>query len=157
MKEGNSSNINYIFYLQTKPKLDTAFYMLSNFLSKANINLLPVTADDIKNLDRTKKYFIISFQNDFTSGMVVRKFQREFLFSAMSLNRFHYFDISSFSEIDCGLKSTLRNLHRFIQLPASMKELAMTIVEDYFRERNHQEQNWPGGKRARLPSVGGDV
>jgi hypothetical protein len=157
MKEGISSNIHYIFYLQTRPKLDPAFYMLSNLLSKANINLLPVTTDDIKNLDRTKKYFIVSFQNDFTSGMVIRKFQKDFLFTAMSLNRFHYFDISSFSEVDCGLKSTLRNLHRFIPLPASMKEIALTMAEEYLREKNQQEQNWPGGKRARLPSVGSDV
>ena len=157
MKEGNSSNINYIFYLQTKPQLEPAFYLLSNLLSRANINLLPVATDDIKNLDRTNKYFIVSFQSDFTSAMVIRKFQREFLFTAMSLNRFHYIDISSFSEVDSGLKSTLRNLHRFIALPVSMKEVAMALVEDFFREKNHQEQNWPGGKRARLPSFDGDI
>ncbi len=152
MNEENTSAINYIFYLQTKNELDNGYYVLAEVLSKINISLLPIFADDLKVIDRNKKYHVISIRNDLSSAMVFNQIRKSFLDLAMASGKIALFDISSFSEIDIAAKMQNKNVYRYFQLPQNLKQIAMTVAVDYFRDRNTQAQ-WPGGKRAKLPSM----
>lgn len=148
----NNAVINYIFYLQHKDELDNSFYILADVLSKINISLLPVMPDDLKVIDRNKKHHVISIRNDFASAMSFNNVRKSFLDSAMAGGRVALFDISSFSEIDSAQKMQLKNTYRYFQLPQNLKQVAMTIAVDYFRDRNAVAE-WPGGRRAKLPSM----
>jgi hypothetical protein len=152
MNEENTPTINYIFYLQTKSELDNNFYLLAEVLGKINISLLPITPDDLKVIDRNKKHHVISIRNDFSSAMIFNQVRKAFIDSAMAGGRIALFDISSFSEIENALKFESKNVYRYFQLPQNLKQVAMTVAVDYFRDRNTLEQ-WPGGKRAKLPSM----
>ncbi len=148
----NKTVINYIFYLQHKDELDNSFYVLADVLSKINISLLPITSDDLKAIDKTKKHHVISIRNDLSSAMAFNNVRKTFLDSAMAGGRIGLFDISSFSEIENAQKLQLKNVYRFFQLPQNLKQIAMTVAVDYFRDRNAVAE-WPGGRRAKLPSM----
>lgn len=148
----NKAVINYIFYLQHKDELENSFYVLADVLSKINISLLPISPEDLKVIDKTKKYHVISIRNDFASAMSFNNVRKSFLDTAMAAGRIALFDISSFSEIENAQKYQLKNLYRYFQLPQNLKQIAMTVAVDYFRDRNAVAE-WPGGRRAKLPSM----
>lgn len=148
----NKAVINYIFYLQHKDELDNSFYVMADVLSKINISLLPILPEDLRVIDKTKKHHIISLRNDFASAMSFNNVRKSFLDSAMAGGRVAVFDISSFSEIENAQKLQLKNMYRYFQLPQNLKQVAMTVAVDYFRDRNAVAE-WPGGKRAKLPSM----
>lgn len=152
MSEENKTTINYIFYLQSKSELDNNYYLLAEVMAKINISLLPIAADDLKNLDRSKKLYLISIRNDLSSGMSFNEMRKSFLDSAMASGKISLFDISSFSEIENSAKYQNKNVYRYFQMPLNLKQIAMTVAVDFFRDRNMQAE-WPGGKRARLPSM----
>lgn len=152
MNSENTTSINYIFYLQTKNELDNNYYLLAEILSKLNISLLPISADDLKNIDRNKKCYLVSIRNDISSAFVFNEMRKSFLDSAMAAGKISLFDISSFSEIETAAKYQSKNIYRYFQLPQNLKQVAMTVAVDFFRDRNTQAE-WPGGKRAKLPSM----
>lgn len=152
MNDENTPVINYIFYLQTKNELDNNYYLLAEVLSKINISLLPITADDLQIIERNKKHYLISIRNDFSSAFNFNQMRKTFLDAAMSSGKIALFDISSFSEIENAVKYQNKNVYRYFQLPQNLKQIAMTVAVDYFRDRNILAQ-WPGGRRAKLPSM----
>jgi hypothetical protein len=152
MNEKKIETINYIFYLQTKPELENNYFLLAEVLSKININLLPISSEDLKNIDRTKKYHLISIRNDFSSAFSFKNLQKSFLDSAMAMDKILLYDISSFSEIETSKKYQNKNVYKYFQLPQNIKQIAMTVAVEYFKDRNTVAE-WPGGKRAKLPSM----
>lgn len=148
----NKAVINYIFYLQHKDELDNGFYVMADVLSKINISLLPISAEDLKIIDRDKKHHVISLRNDFASAMSFNNVRKTFMDSAIAGGRMTLFDISSFSEIENASKLQLKNVYRYFQLPQNLKQVAMSIAVDYFRDKNAVAE-WPGGRRSKLPSM----
>lgn len=152
MNKENEITVNYIFYLQTKNEPDNAYYILAEVLSKINISLLPIEASDLKQIDRNKKHHLIVLRNDFSSAFCFNDMRKLFLDSAMAAGKIALFDVSSFSEIENAANLQAKNMYRYFQLPQNLKQVAMTIAVDYFRDRNTMAE-WPGGKRSRLPSM----
>jgi hypothetical protein len=146
--------INYIFYLQTKTELDNTFYVLAEILSKINISLLPIEAQDLKDVDRTKKHHVIVVRNDFSSAFAFKENRKKFLDAGMASGKLMVYDISSFSEIENAGMLELKDVYRYFQLPLNIKQVAMTVAVEYFREKNNAPAvEWPGGRRSKLPSM----
>lgn len=152
MKENNSPIINYIFYLQTKEELDRTFYLLAEVLGKINISLLPIESHELKKLEKSKKNHLIVLRNDFSSAFAFNDLKKEFLDSSMASNKVMVYDVSSFSEIENAVKLENKNVYRYFQLPLNVNQIAMTIAVEFFKDRNTQVE-WPGGRRAKLPSM----
>ena len=152
MNEENPTAINYIFYLQTKDELDKSYYLLAEVLSNISISLLPITAEDLKGIDQKKKQYLISIRNDLSSASYFNDLRKMFLDSAMGSGKLALFDVSSFSEIETAAKFQNKNIYHYFQLPLNLKQVAMTVAVDYFKDRN-TEVEWPGGRRAKLPSM----
>ena len=150
----NITPINYIFYLQTKPELDNTFYVLAEVMSKVNITLLPIEAHDLKDIDKTKKHHVIIMRNDFTSAYAFNEIRKNFLDASMASGKLMIYDVSSFSEIENALKLELKNVYRYYQLPLNLKQVAMTVAVEFFKDRNNTPAvEWPGGRRSKLPSM----
>jgi len=144
--------INYIFYLQTKLELDNYYYLLSDILNKINITLLPITGEDLKVLDKNKKQYLVVIRNDLSSAIGFNEVRKSFLEWAMSREKIALFDISSFSEIEDAVKYQNKNIYRSFQLPVNLKQVAMAIAVDFFRDKN-TTIDWPGGRRSKLPTM----
>ena len=152
MKEIKSPNANYIFYLQTKPELENSFYILAEIFSKINISLLPISADDLKGIERNKKQYLIILRDDLSSAYSFTEIKKYFVDIALQTGKLALFDISSFSEIENASKYQKNNAYKHFPLPQNMKQVAMTIAVDYFRDRNNLVE-WPGGRRSKLPHL----
>lgn len=146
--------INYIFYLQTKPELDNTFYVLAEVLGKINITLLPIEAEDLRSLDRTKKHHVVVVRNDIASAFSFNEIRKNFLDASMASGKLMVYDVSSFSELENANKLEARNVYRYFQLPLNMKQIAMTVGVEFFKDRNSTPAlEWPGGRRSKLPSM----
>lgn len=152
MNEEKDFTVNYIFYLQNKSEPDNSYYVLAEVLSKLNISLLPISTEDLKLIDRHKKHHLIVIRNDFSSAMSFNEMRKLFLDSAMAAGKIALFDVSSFSELGNAQALQNKNMYRYFQLPQNLKQVAMAVAVDYFRDRNMQAE-WPGGKRSKLPSM----
>lgn len=152
MEENKNLTINYIFYLQTKAELDLSYYALAEVMAKINVSLLPIEAHDLKIIDRNKKHHLIVLRNDLSSAYAFNELRKTFLDVAMASGRIAVYDLSSFSSIENAAKYENKNVYRFLQLPQSIKDIAMTVAVAFFKDRNTRAE-WPGGKRAKLPSM----
>ncbi len=152
MNKENKNITNYIFFLQNKVELDNNFYLLAEVFSNINISLLPILSDDLKNMSRDNKSYLISIRNDLSSSFNFNQTRKSFLDSVMASGKIALFDISSFSEIEIASKYQKKNIYRFFQLPLNLKQIAMSIAVDYFRDKN-KDVEWPGGKKSKLPSM----
>ncbi len=152
MSENKNAAINYIFYLQTKTELENCYYVLAEVLSKINISLLPIEGHDLKVIDRNRKHHLIVLRNDLSSAFAFNDIRKTYLDVAMASGKVTVYDVSSFSAVENAGKLENKNVYRFFQLPQNVKQIAMTIAVDFFRNRNAQE-SWPGGKRSKLPSM----
>jgi len=152
MKEIKSASTNYIFFLQTKPELENSFYILAEILSKVNISLLPIFADDLKGIERNKKQYLILLRDDLSSAYSFSEIKKSFVDFALQTGKLALFDISSFSEIENASKYQNKNAYTYFPLPQNLKQVVMTIAVDYFRDRNNLVE-WPGGRRSKLPHI----
>ena len=154
MNENNTTTVNYLFYLQTKAELDNTYYVLAEVLAKINISLLPIEAHDLQGVDKTKKNHVIVVRNDFSSAFAFKEIRKNYLDSAMASGKVMVYDISSFSEIENAMKFEQKNVYRYFQLPLNIKQIAMTVAVEFYKDRNATPAaEWPGGRRAKLPSM----
>lgn len=154
MDENNKPTINYLFYLQTKTELDKTYYALAEIFGQLNISLLPINMHDLKDIDKVKRQHVIVVRNDFYSAHSFKEFRKNYLDSAMSSGRVMLYDVSSFSEIESAIKFEKKNVYRYFQLPLNVKQLAMTVAVEFYKDKNSAPlAEWPGGKRAKLPSM----
>lgn len=152
MNDIKKNAVNYILFLQNKAELDRSYYLLAELLGKINITLLPVDLDELRNLDRVQKYFIISISDSFSTAHEFQNTRKKFIDSAMALKKVMVYDISSFSPIENATKFENKNVYFYFQLPVNLKQLVMTIAVAFFREKNVPVE-WPGGRRAKLPAM----
>lgn len=154
MSENNNPAINYIFYLQIKSELDHSYYLLAEVLAKINISLLPIEPQDLKDMDKVRKHHLIVMRNDFSTAFAFKNVRKLFIDSLMATGKVMVYDISSFSEIENATKFESKNVYRYFQLPLNVKQVAMTIAVEFFKDRNNAPlAEWPGGRRAKLPSM----
>ncbi len=155
MNEKTTPVINYIFFLHTKVELDSTFYSLAEVLAKINITLIPIEPSELKKVDKTSKNHLIVMRSDFNTAFSFNELRKEFIDSSMAQNKLMVYDVSSFSEIENAMKLESKNVYRYFQLPLNLKQIAMTIAVEFFKDRNNQTKHidWPGGRRAKLPTM----
>ena len=112
-----TTSINYLFYLQLKPELDKNYYALAEMLGKINISLLPIEIHELKSIDRERKQHIVVMRSDLTGAFAFKEIQKTYLDTGMASGRVMVYDISSFSEIENGVKWENKNVYRHFQLP----------------------------------------
>jgi hypothetical protein len=146
------SAINYIFFLKSSEALPSVFFQMSQLFSQLNITLLPVTLDDLQNIDRHKKHQIIICRNDLLSATAFLEIKKSYLDFAMARSHVSVYDISSFSEMENAAKFQTKKSYMYFPLPIDLKQVVMAVTIDYFNSRNEKEE-WPGGRRSKIPTV----
>ncbi len=157
MNDEKDKSVNYIFFLKTKKELSESFYFLAELFNILSINLLPITQEELTMLDRLKRHHLIVLQNDFSSAQLIRQAKKNFLFSSMITGKMIVHDLSSFSPSEDVERFQNKNVYRFYRLPLSLKDLAIAVANDYFKDKSIQAELWPGGRRAKLPTIGLNV
>ncbi len=149
MKE---SSIHYIFYIQVAPELSLAYFELAEYFKKINITLVPIEPENLSNLDREKRHHLIYLRNDLNSGEKFEAIRNSYIDSGLLSGKYFLYDLSSFSVISNESKFEKKGCYHFISLPENIKNIVMKIGLSYFNEVNTREV-WPGGRRAKLPTM----
>lgn len=145
-----NENINYIFYLNENKKINPNFFQINFILSKLSIKLIPITIEELINVEKTSRFFLIVIRNTLESGLYFNKAKVEILNSQLLLRKICLFDISSFTPLNLPLHLQNKNLYFNYSIPTSLKEVAIDIADKFYQTKDN-ESNWPGGKRAKLP------
>lgn len=145
--------IDYIFYLQTKSDLGRAFYQMAETFSDLGVTLLPISFDQLRNLEKNKKIHLVVLRNDFASATLFQEVHRNFLNTLILTGKVTLYDLSSFSELSDQGKIYKKENYKYFQLPLDVEQTTLTISESLFRENNEEVETWPGGRRAKLPTM----
>ena len=148
---GEKSTVNYIFYLKSSEALTNVFFQMSELFGKLNIVLLPVSIEELQKIDRHKRHQIIVCRNDLLSATTFLEVKKLYLDFAMSRGHVAVYDLSSFSEIENAGKYQAKKSYFYFPLPINLQQVVMNVAIDYFNTKNQREE-WPGGRRSKIPS-----
>lgn len=147
MEENQS--LNYMLYLQYDQDLDRSYFLLSAILRQLNISLIPIQIDEVKLLEKNKRYHAIMVRKKYNDALRALDWKKRFLDSAMLSGRIVLHDISSFSELSIPASLEKKGAYFFTGLPVDYKKVAMDLVVNFYNDKNNTDV-WPGGKRAKL-------
>lgn len=142
-------SLNYVLYLQYDSNLDRSYFLLSDILRQMNISLIPIQLDDIKLLEKNKRYHMIMVRRKFNEAVMALDWKKKFLDSAMLAGRIVLHDLSSFSELPMPQNLEKKEVYYFTPLPCDYKKAAMDLIVAFYNDKNNNA-TWPGGKRAKL-------
>lgn len=148
----DQSSIKPIFYLDLKGRVTPLQVRISTKLAELGIPMVPIGPEDfIKIQQNQSASFVISLCNDFNSYKNFLLLRRRFLDMALVSGKISLLDVSSFGPV--FLTNQIRNNSRYkhLSLPISLSDMMRELLMWY---TNYQEkvQQWPGGRRARLPN-----
>lgn len=142
-------SLNYLLYLQYDSTLDRSFFILSDILRQMNISLIPIQFEDIKLLEKNKRYHAIMVRRKYNDALMALEWKKRFLDPAMLAGRIVLHDLSSFSELPMPQNLEKKGAYYYTALPCDYKKAAMDLVVAFYQDKNSNAA-WPGGKRAKL-------
>lgn len=152
MNANQNNSLNYIFFLKLEEELPREYFVLAKIFSKVNVTLLPVTKDEFKQLNQGKKKELITFVNNLNAWTNYHQFRKNFIEMSIQNDQITLYEISSFSPFEINYKIQNKKSYHFFQMPLYLNQVAMTIVTEFYKSREVSNE-WPGGKRAKLPAM----
>jgi len=143
---------HYIFYIQYTKSLPTTFFSLGEVLKKFDITLIPIMPNELANMAKSKKQYVISITADINSFKGLQNLRKSILDFGLVNQKFCLFDVSSFGKISISYKLEKNHSYFHYALPMSFKEIATNIASHYYSQLGTVKR-WPGGTRAKLPPV----
>ncbi|WP_034728548.1 hypothetical protein [Bacteriovorax sp. BSW11_IV] len=141
----------HLLYLQTEPKLDKKFFYLSRVFQQYSITLVPIGVSDLINMKLTGRDYILCIEKNIETRNNFLKVKNRYLDFAMKSGKLAVFDVSSFAPHPIHANIYRQKSYIHIKLPIEMDDLAREIALMIFQEKSKRAENWPGGRRAKLP------
>jgi hypothetical protein len=145
---------SYIFFLQAKPQLPEAFFLLSTLFADFGISLIPVTPSSLKDLSYNERRHLIVLRNDLESNECFQKARKVHIDYLMKHLLINLYDLTSFGEIEQTARVKRYRCYHSFALPASFEEIIVKISYEYYKSQkgNHK---WPGGRKGKFPEMNG--
>lgn len=153
MNEKEVNGIYHLFYLSRSSRIDETYVRFSKNFSSFQIQLVPITLDQLKTIDMGKTTIPLIYVDRFFSDRTyLDKALNGYLSILLKRRLVKLYHISSFGEhfFFKFLKSS--GIYRYLGLPDKISLLSAEITKDYYRSIEVGNL-WPGGKKARLPEV----
>ncbi len=141
----------HLFYLQTESKLDKKFFYLSRVFQQYSVTLVPIAPSDLINMKLTNRDYILCIEKGVESRHNFLKVTNRYLDFAMKTGKLVVFDVSSFAPHAVHANIYRQKSYIHIKLPIEMDDLAREVSLKIYQERSKRVENWPGGRRAKLP------
>ena len=145
----------YILHLQLSKRLDSGFIRMAAELKLYGVHLIPVQLKEIDHFLTSSKVPIIVLTNtiqSWTTFQKARKTGLEFFLKAGKIKMFH---LNSFKEIIEYRVLKQKGYYQLISLPIRFDKAVFTVLSDY-EKSSGKDNAWPGGRRAKLPSMSND-
>jgi len=145
---------HYILYIQWNEKIDSGFIRFAAEFKQFNINLIPVRPNELDYfLDKRQipVIMITSTLGEYQKYRNQRKKHFDFYIKNMKIKLFH---LNSFSIDHDFITSSKRRSYVHVPLPIQFKKATLLVLSHYIDEVEG-DNKWPGGTRAKLPSLDG--
>jgi hypothetical protein len=152
--DGLSNSEHYMLYIQWESKIDADFIRMAAYFSKFEISLIPVKPDELDYFLVKRQVPVIVTTKSMKYWMKFQKVKETCFDFYMSSGKIRLFHLNSFREISDYLLYKQKGNYINLSLPLSLKEVAKAVLEKYLTLEN--DKRWPGGRRSRLPTMGGD-
>ena len=145
-------SIHHIFYLQLADTLPKAYFYIRQEFAENGITLVPIRFSDLREIASNKKSHVLVILQDMQSKSRFERIKRRYLEIAVKNRQIILHEVSSFSpSIDLHKGNRIKSYFHYT-LPNSILKIANQISYSYANDKLNISK-WPGGKRAKLPSV----
>jgi len=145
---------DYIFFIKHQEVLPDFFVPLAHELKNWNIELIPVTLEELIHLKTAGRKVVFNFAPDLKSFYSYQSMLNRYLNFQLLNQKIVLFDANSFHENPINHKLFRYKNYYFFRLPFKMAEIVTSIALVYLSEQKTFDVKWPGGRRAKLPGQG---
>jgi len=145
----------YILFAQWENKISDDFIRLAAEFKSFGITLVPVKLQELDHfLNRRQVPVIILTKTikQYQTFQALRKKHIDFYLKTKKIRLFH---LNSFGEIDVYRPLKQKGHYVSLNLPCKFRDVAIRVLSEYI-ENNIEDKRWPGGRRAKLPQMGGE-
>ena len=142
----------YVIYLQFEEKLDERFFYLTRVFQQFGISLIPVTVDEFKEIRHCEGEYVLALVRDIASYEKYRRLLKRYMNYSLRTGKMTLIEASSFTVFHDNKLLKNKNVFQY-RLPISMFSVASDIGEIIYTNLTTESKKWPGGKRAKLPTV----
>ena len=153
--EGFEKLEDYILYIQWKPKLGDDFIHLAARLRQVNISLVPVKPGEIDFFLSKRKVPVILITKTIAQYHKFQEFKKRHFDFYLKSGKIRILHLTSFKEVEDYASFKPRKDYIVLRLPLMADHIISQVLKE-FSGTDQESERWPGGRRARLPQMGGD-
>lgn len=141
-----------IFFIRYSGQLPVEFFYLSQAFLKYDIKLVPVGSKDISELIESRNVHLLSLTNRIQNQRELMVYFKQFLGYALVTSKLKLFDISSFNAMNVNNRAEGYKNYFHFYLPDTIESIVHKVLDCYSMDEV-EVLSWPGGRRAKLPTV----
>ena len=144
----------YILYVQWETKLDDQYIYLAARFREAGVTLVPVKPAEIDYFLSSGAVPLIMMTRtiaEYNQFLALKKRHFDFYLKSGKISLIH---VNSFREIADYATFKPRKNYTVLNLPLTTNAIVKQVLLDYGQEENSSKR-WPGGRRSKLPEIGG--
>lgn len=145
----------YILYVQWEVKLDDQYIYLAARFREAGVTLVPVKPTEIDYFLSSRTVPLIMMTRtmaQYQKFLSMKKRHFDFFLKSGKISLIH---LNSFKEIADYATFKPRKNYSVINLPLTTNAIVRQVLLDYGQEESSSKR-WPGGRRSKLPEIGGE-
>lgn len=143
----------FILFLEMSDRPSETFFMVTEFMSKWNISVVPVSPSSLKGLRIVSQTNLLVVTSSLRTKTIFASLRETFLDFVLIRQKINLFHISSFSQIEIAHRLEKKLLYHHYQLPLHLEEVCHHMATEIYAKDNGVRA-WPGGRRAKLPLLG---
>ena len=144
----------YILYIQWQDKLDSSFIRFAAEFKRFNINLIPVKPGELDYFLEKRQVPVIMMTSTLAEYQKFRSLRKKYIDFFVKSKKIKLFHLNSFSIVQDFVSSTYRRSYVHVPLPIQFSKATLLVLSHYLDELEG-DNKWPGGKRSKLPALGG--
>lgn len=151
MLDGVKDDTKILCFLTSDGSLPRWFVDFSKGLAHYNITTVPITLDQLKDIQKNFSIMdIFVVDDDFVSHRWLNQKLKSHLGFSLRTHALRLYHLSSFQKIPKSANYEKGGAYFYYQLPVKVKELVDQVVYNFYSARK-QSDVWPGGRKGSLP------
>ncbi len=152
---GQEGSEHFMLYIQWGRKVDNDYIRLAAFLGRFDITLVPVKPEELDYFLVKRQVPVLMVTKSISQYKAFQKVREESFDFFLSTGKIRLFHFNSFKEEPSYLFYKQKQNYINVPLPLSLKQITRFVLSHYIRFEG--DEKWPGGRRSRLPQMGGDL
>jgi hypothetical protein len=138
-----------IFFLNFNAKLPQYYFVISSFLKKFSITLIPVSPREVTRITN-REAIMLTIIPDLETLTRFEAHRKKYLDFALRSKRISLYHISSFGSLQIKGQAVRGIKYHYFRMPINFQEVCLEMARSLYR-MDKEVSRWPGGKNFKLP------